>query len=191
MTLSGEYFCGNKISEYGIKNGFLDYGTLSKAFDAVLNNSIYNAVENMGFFWDQESGMIDNSDEIEELKDKNNELEEKLEELEEKLDNLEPCKDNPIYANKINDIRALMSEAKAQIEENEGKIEDLEDEQERTPEIFQYYIVDNSGAELLEELNEIVFYCSDLDMYLWGVTHFGTAWDYVLTDVPCNCEKEA
>lgn len=130
MTLSGEYFCGNKISEYGIKNGFLDYGTLSKAFDAVLNNSIYNAVENMGFFWDQESGTIDN-------------------------------------------------------------FEDLEDEQERTPDIFQYYIVDNSGAELLEELNEIVFYCSDLDMYLWGVTHFGTAWDYVLTDVPCNCEKEA
>ena len=26
-------------------------------------------------------------------------------------------------------------------------------------------------------------YNEQLDMYLWGITHFGTSWDYVLTDV--------
>lgn len=27
------------------------------------------------------------------------------------------------------------------------------------------------------------FYSETLDVYLWGITHFGTSWDYVLTDV--------
>lgn len=22
-----------------------------------------------------------------------------------------------------------------------------------------------------------------MDIYLWGITHFGTSWDYVLTDI--------
>jgi hypothetical protein len=28
-----------------------------------------------------------------------------------------------------------------------------------------------------------VFYNEKLDIYVWGITHFGTAWDYVLTDI--------
>ena len=35
LELSGEYFCGNKASDYAIQNGYLDYATLAKAFDAV------------------------------------------------------------------------------------------------------------------------------------------------------------
>lgn len=51
--------------------------------------------------------------------------------------------------------------------------------------IYQYYIITASGARFLEEYtDEIVFYNEDLDMYLWGITHFGTSWDYVLTDIP-------
>jgi hypothetical protein len=38
MKVSGSYFCGNRISEYGIKKGFVDYSTLAKAFDHVLMN---------------------------------------------------------------------------------------------------------------------------------------------------------
>ena len=53
--------------------------------------------------------------------------------------------------------------------------------------IFQYYIVDDFGAELIKNYtDEILYYCSDLDMYVWGVTHFGTGWDYVLTDIDCQ-----
>lgn len=51
-------------------------------------------------------------------------------------------------------------------------------------EIYQYYIISESGADVLEEFtDEIVFYNERLDVYVWGVTHFGTSWDYVLTDI--------
>ena len=73
MKVYGEYFYGNKISDYGIKNGYVDYGTLAKAFDAVLNNDILNKTFDIGY-WEQESGFFDNSDEIEELEEKIEEL---------------------------------------------------------------------------------------------------------------------
>lgn len=51
-------------------------------------------------------------------------------------------------------------------------------------EIYQYYIITAGGARFLEEhTDEIVYYNEDLDMYIWGITHFGTSWDYVLTDI--------
>ena len=51
-------------------------------------------------------------------------------------------------------------------------------------EVYQYYIVTDAGARFLEEYtDEIVYYHDELDMYLWGITHFGTSWDYVLTDI--------
>jgi hypothetical protein len=51
-------------------------------------------------------------------------------------------------------------------------------------EVYQYYIVSDSGASFLERYtDELVYYHEGLDMYLWGITHFGTSWDYVLTDL--------
>ena len=51
-------------------------------------------------------------------------------------------------------------------------------------EIFSYFIISPQGADILmEDTNEVVYYNEDYDMYLWAVTHFGTAWDYVLTDI--------
>lgn len=56
------------------------------------------------------------------------------------------------------------------------------------PEVFQWYIVSNSGAQIIQDYtNEILYYHDELNIYLWGVTHWGTGWDYVLTDIPCNC----
>lgn len=50
--------------------------------------------------------------------------------------------------------------------------------------IYQWYIVGDSGYRDLARLtDEIVYYNEQLDLYLWGVTHFGTAWSYVLTDI--------
>lgn len=54
------------------------------------------------------------------------------------------------------------------------------------PDVFQWFITDHAGAEVLEWNNEIIYYNETLDLYLWGVTHFGTSWDYVLTDIKCN-----
>ena len=50
--------------------------------------------------------------------------------------------------------------------------------------IFQEYIITDQGYKFLaEHTDEIVFYNETLDMYIWGITHFGTSWDYVLTDI--------
>lgn len=51
-------------------------------------------------------------------------------------------------------------------------------------EIYQYYIISEYGYEFLSRYtDELVYYNDTLDVYLWGVTHYGTSWDYVLTDV--------
>lgn len=158
MVVHGKYFYGHEISEYGQKNGYVDYGTLAKAFDAVLNNDIIQKTYEIGY-WEQESGFIDNTEEIEEIRTL-------IEEL------MEEDAEGHSY----------------QIEELTEKIEALEEEQEESynTECYQYYIVDDRGAEILKEINEIVFYNDELDMYVWGVTHFGTSWSYVLTDIKCN-----
>ena len=50
--------------------------------------------------------------------------------------------------------------------------------------VFQFYIISEYGDQMLEWLtDEIVYYNRELDMYIWGITHFGTSWDYVLTDL--------
>lgn len=111
--MENKYFWGNKISEYGVKNGRLDYGTFAECFNHILNNQIIKAVDD----WEEYNGELYN--------------------------------------------------------------EELEEETE----VFQWFIVDDSQAtlNLLKKADEIVLYSPLLDVYLWGVTHFGTSWDYVLT----------
>lgn len=158
MKKEQKYYYGNPISDYGLENGRVDYATLSECFNSVLNNDIMSLTYDIGS-WDQISGTIDNTDEIEELEEKRDELEEENENS-----------PSQILENEINEI-------------NE-QIEDLENEQDNEPEVFQWFIVDDWGARLLQqETNEIVYYNETLDMYLWGVTHFGTSWSYVLTNI--------
>ena len=110
------YFFGNEVSDYGKENGYIDYATLSKSFQHVLNNDIIGAT---GFDdWELENG----------------------------------C--------------------------------DYDEDEDTYEEIYQYFIISGAGAQILEDYtNEIVYYNSHLDMYVWGVTHYGTSWDYVLTDI--------
>lgn len=125
LKLAGKYFCGNEISNYGKEHGFLDYDTFSRAFDHVLDNSIFELGQGIGYGWELVNG-LDFDYEEEEI-----------------------------------------------IEESE---------------VFQWYIVSDSGAQIIQDYtNEILYYHDELDIYLWGVTHWGTGWDYVLTDIPCNC----
>jgi hypothetical protein len=167
-THKSKYFYGNLISEYGLKNGYVDYRTLAKAFEGVLCNDItrlfyseingeYNEVE-------QVNGFIDNSEEIDEINEKINEL---LELGEDRTD-----------------------EQEKRLKELEEKKEELQREEE-PQEVYQYFIIDDNGAEILKDLtNEIVYYLPCLNVYVWGVTHWGTAWDYVLTDIEIELETE-
>ena len=119
----GNYFFGNKISDYGLENGYVDYSTLAKAFNAVMNDDILSKTAEIGC-WELDNG--------------------------------------------------------SDYDEDTGELID----------IYQYFIIDPRGAEILSEwTDEIVYYNEVLDMYVWGVTHWGTAWDYVLTDI--RIDKEA
>ena len=159
------YFYGNKISDYGLESGYVDYATLSKAFDAVLVNDITKL-----FFADingkfnepeQVNGFIDNSDEIDELNERISEL---------MLENDDNSKTE-------------------KIDELQERIDELEQEQDNNPEIFQYFVISSYGAQILQELtNEIVYYLPVIGCYVWGVTHWGTSWDYVLTDIKIELE---
>ena len=175
MEIRSNYFYGNEVSEYGQKNGYVDYRTLAKAFDAVLNNDIMAKTYDIGY-WDMISGYTDNSEEIEEIREQIEEIESKIEELEE-----------------LEEIRREASEEIERLEDVktdlESKIEELEEEQDNPGEVFQWYIVSDNGADILQEAGEIVYYNETLDMYLWGVTHYGTSWGYVLTDIKINREE--
>jgi len=121
-TWKSEYFCGNKISQYGLQNGYVDYRTMSRAFNHILNNNIIN-MGGMYEDWELVSG----------------------------------C--------------------------------DYDEENDYYLDIYQWYIVDDNGAEILKDFEEIVYYNEELDIYLWGVTHLGTSWDYVLTNMKIELDK--
>ena len=171
-THRSEYFYGNRISLYGLQNNRVDYGTLAKAFDAVLCNDItklfygdingeYNEAELV-------NGAPDYSDELDELRDELDELENKRHEMA-----YNDEEDAPEYEETLECIAEI-----------NDKIEELEELENEPPEVYQWYIISDPGAAILQELtDEIVYYIPVLDCYVWGVTHFGTAWDYVLTDI--------
>lgn len=118
LKLAGKYFCGNEVSAYGQENGFLDYATFAKAFDAVLNNNIIGMFDG----WQLVNGS------------------------------------------------------------------DYDEKNDEYTEVFQWFIVSDNGAQMIKDYtDDILFYNEELDIYLWGVTHWGTSWDYVLMDIPCNC----
>lgn len=163
MENTKKFYYGNEVSEYGKKNGYVDYRCFAKAFDAVLNNDLMSELENKGFWFELVGGLVDNSEEIEELEAQIEELEEKAGELEEG-----------------EELEAI----EAQIEELEEEKSELEDaEGYPTAEVYQYYIVSDPAVKILEENNELVWYCEELDLYIWGVCHWGTSWDYVLTNI--------
>ena len=126
FKLKTNYFDGRKISDYGIENRKLDYGTMAKSFQHVLCNNIIECTYGVGF-WEMVSGDIFYED---------------------------------------------------------------EDGEEKENEIMQYYIVSSNGLDILEKAKEIVFYNEELDMYVWGVTHWGTSWDYVLTSIEIEGSDE-
>ena len=138
---NSEYFYGNKISEYGLKNGYVDYRTLAKSFDMVLNNDIMQKTYDIGY-WETVNG---------------------------------------------SEISYYDNEKDMYMEYDE--IENWDNISEYYSEIYQYYIISELGYRILSELtNEIVFYNELLDMYIWWVTHWGTSWNYVLTDIPVELE---
>ena len=169
---------GETVSEYGIQHNRIDYRCLASVVgDMVLCNDItklfYSTIDNEYNEVEQENGHIDNSELIEFKQ-------EQLEELENTLETLMEIDPDDRTVEQLSHILYLNSE----IETIQEQVEELEREQEEPPEIYQYYIISDNGAEFLKEYtNEIIYYIPVLNIYVWGITHWGTGWDYVLTDI--------
>lgn len=77
-------------------------------------------------------------------------------------------------------------------EHNETSYEEYDElsgSYEESIDIFQWYIISDSGANFLHQnTDEVLFYDHELDVYVWGITHWGTSWDYVMTDIKLEDE---
>lgn len=50
--------------------------------------------------------------------------------------------------------------------------------------VMSDYIISEQGYKFLAEYtDELVFYNENLDIYVWAIDHYGTAWSHVLTDL--------
>lgn len=190
-----EYFYGNKISDYGLQEGYVDYKTLAKCFDAVLCNDI---LFDTGYDYEQVSGFPDYYDEIDKLRWEIEDLEQEETEIEDSLMELaeeaRKTTRQDVWAklqNEEQEFRARLRNIEDRLDECLTEIDDLEDEIENySPEIMQYYIVSDNAVDILELNNEIVYYIDKLGLYVWGVTHCGTSWDYVLTNIKIELEGD-
>ena len=52
--------------------------------------------------------------------------------------------------------------------------------------ICDYMEITEEAARIMKESgsDEIVYYSKELDMYIWGITHYGTSWKLLLTSIP-------
>lgn len=77
-------------------------------------------------------------------------------------------------------------------EEYDELPEEKQDEcHEEHYDVYQYYIIGDEGASILKtETSELVWYNEDLNLYLWGVCHFGTPWNGVPTEIECGYSDE-
>lgn len=76
-------------------------------------------------------------------------------------------------------------------EEYEEKEENNEEVHEELKDVYQYYIIGDSAVSWLSNnSDEIIYYDNELDLYVWGIQHCGTSWDYVFTDIPVRKESK-
>lgn len=128
-THNYKHFYGVEITPEEVENGYINYRTLAKTFDAVLCNDITKL----------------------------------------------------FYAN----INGEYTEP----ELYNGC--DYDDENDYYYDIYQYFIIDNNGVDILSNCtDEIIYYLPTLDIYIWGVTHLGTPWNGVNTGIKIELDGE-
>lgn len=80
--------------------------------------------------------------------------------------------DFEIYSGEVDYCYVHDTKEECEEKEEECRYENIE--------IYQEYVISESGAEYLQRnTNEIVWYSESINMYLWAITHFGTSWDGV------------
>ena len=88
-------------------------------------------------------------------------------------DKLVLCNSIVEYGDWYNDVE-VYNGCEERLNENGEVIED------DYVEVYQYYFIsDGIAGDLAQHTDELVWYHKGLEIYILGVTHFGTAWDYV------------
>lgn len=160
-----KFYYGNPVSDYGMEHNRVDYSTFAKAFNHVFCDfEALQAASNYDFEPVNSNELYYELDGVTYTPD---EMEEKKEELEAHLQEVEEMEETPDTLEEIANI--------------ENDLDELQEE--KYFDVFQWFIVPENALSILEENNEIVYYSDTLNLYVWGVTHYGTSWDYVLTDI--------
>lgn len=176
--VKGNYFYGHEISDYGKEHNRVDYETLAKAFEAINAGKLMEVHPDYcdGTSWEVINGTgyyYEDSDENEYTYE---EAQDKIAELQSELDVLE----------ELEELTGEQEERQIEIEYDIEKLEEI-----KYREFYNYFIIDSNGAEILKDwTDEYVIYNEELDLYVWGVDHCGTAWRMVLTDIKCNYKEE-
>lgn len=181
-----KYFLNSKISQYGIKHGRVDYAALASTFQCIRcdNSEIYDAIDG----WELINGKNyyycegDKEYSVEERDERVNEIQKDIIYLNNRKHTYEymliGC-DSPYRAARL---EKLIKVIEKRIVEYKDVISKLGEKEENT--VFYYCIIDKKGAEILSEYtDEIVYYNQKLNVYIWGITCYGTEWDYVLTSI--------
>lgn len=167
------YFYGQKLTDYELEQGYVSYGTLAKCFNLVQCGA--DILED--YDYEIVSGGVD-EDRIYELKSRQEELEDIKESLE----------GNLLYVtgNKYLKLSGELSAVEDELVEINDELYNIYD----TSDYQQYYIVDESAEDILKLNNENVFYIDKLGILVWGVTHIGTSWNLVLTNIKIEIEGD-
>lgn len=179
------YFYNSQISQYGVENGYVDLEAFASNFshiplcDKMFNNVEYELINGSNVFYcdsagkeytfeEREDKVSDISSEIDELIDQKSMYEDKLENGNSKISDEE--------------LENLINELDDKIADLNNDISSLEYEMENPP--LSFYHIDKKGVDLLSHYtNEQIYYIPEYDMYIWGVTHIGTSWTCVLTNI--------
>lgn len=183
-----KYFSGIEVSKTGLKNGRVDLGTLRKVVNGVLNNEIVEKSSTCGIEWELISGSVEYCCDM----DGNVYTPEKAKERIDELDNMIAEVKDKYYEDDENaeadeDEYEYDEEDEENIRSWKNNIKCLESYLE-SPElvtIYQYYIISEDAAKLMmrESEEQIIFYCEEFDMYVWGITTYGASWSDILTDI--------
>lgn len=83
-----------------------------------------------------------------------------------------------------NNIMSIDEDMYSNLENGNLYHEDNDDDEDYTKEIYQFFLITKGGADYLKRnTDEIVFYSEKLDLHVWGITHFGTPWNGVYTEI--------
>ena len=172
-------FLGVEISKYGMENGKVDRATLFQAIGGgILNNEIFNETVSQDMVWKITNGTPFMSYDSDGKEYTYEEAMNRIEELQDMISTNE-CLLTPTFEDEEIEDR---DELEAEISKWTTDIENLNTFYENT--VYQYYIITPEAATILSKYtNELVFFCAEINTYLWGVTSYGTNWNYELTDI--------